>query len=687
MPNTRGTPNTRDALTTSLGALRFSRGFKVERRGSRATRPSLSPSSPCSPEPQEPEKDAWLVAWEDRLKLREATLESRGVKFPRSRATPVLNLECSSCHHHLSWQGMQAYFKNTPDVDIYSSDQQPDGIMEAEADLNHGMCGCHVREFDCSCGLTVGYRMHNRCENCRAANDEDEGHCWFFQANCVEAEPRTDSATGETLMWPGFDFPDNYDSSLEESRCAESRRYSIVDDDPPDFFDENSIVQHRQSCQEGECSPSAEHSPLAGWDCSPLAERNGRRPRVSFGKPSNPFSVAKEAECAQKEAALTALEEELMTREAANFEADMNQAAREKHLRDATAQQESTDKGFVARESEIAARETVLRNTKLALDVRQHDLREQEQALLEGGADEATKRALHRSEQRNAICDAEADALRGQLAGQKRVAITAQEKVASQSSEIQLLHSALAEARRINRNSTDWSAGVLMGQGRMPQATASALPKQLMVRTHDLDGSCLVAERILSAERDELAFTKMELQKARQQLECDPASRMQAACNPSQSANNAEMDRLRRERDIACAEVAQLRPDVDRLRAESLRSGAARPESDDFAQARLEMAKKLSETRVKLDRREEAIVAREAELDIQRNVAWEGSMPARGAVEPVMMPARRLESRMMPPANAGFQPVQLPWSYGGCGAPEAPGIWQRLGCARRFAGL
>merc|ERR1719183_200183 len=89
----------------------------------------------CNPAKQ----DAWFGAWEDRLKLREAALEGAGVAIQKSRATPILNLTCLTCRRHVSWQAMQ----------MYSTDLRPNCIVETRCDLDHGLCGCRIREFEC----------------------------------------------------------------------------------------------------------------------------------------------------------------------------------------------------------------------------------------------------------------------------------------------------------------------------------------------------------------------------------------------------------------------------------------------------------------------------------------------------------------------------------------------------------
>lgn len=544
-----------------------------------------------------------MTAWEDRNKLKEATLTG----FPRSRATPVIDLKCSDCKFNLSGQGMQVYYKNNPAVDLFSTNVFPKGTKEARKDLNHGMCGCRVRELGCQCGTIVGYRMYERCKQCSSENDEDEGHVWYFQDQCVEALPRIDPATGETVMWPGFDFP-----SIEESSNQESPSKTL--------FDENSIIQQ---------DPDTE-----GWSCSPLADRNGRA-RVSFGKPANAIQGAQFEELLQHDAALRQ-HEDLSNREAALFADNMSRNAREKHLRDVTEEHERVDAENRSRENELEKRENALKQCKIALDSQQLEIQEQARSQQSvQGADEATKRALYHAEQKIANVEAEAEAFKSQIAEQKLIAARSEEKQALQVQEIQQLHNALAQVRREVRKSVggDDDGGLAGGLAKALEAASQCIGPGALAgrgRLPPTDEAAATPSRVLNLEQElmstrvELATVRVELQQAKQRLESKEAElelilpeitvgRMQAGSRRQSSAHkDVEGDYLRRELLEARTELASLRPEVDRLRAVALRTGTQQGESDEFVQARLAVAQKLSEKRMELDKREQALVAREA---------------------------------------------------------------------------
>merc|ERR1740130_1983513 len=121
---------------------------------------------------------------------------------------------------------------------------------------------------------------------------------------------------------------------------------------------------------------------------------------------------------------------------------------------------------------------------------------------------------------------------------------------------------------------------------------------------------------------------------------------------------DAEVDHLRRELDFVQKEAAQ-------LRSEATRNAASRQEPEEFVQARLAVAQKLTERRIELDRREQAIAEREA------------SLPHLGAAA-----GQRFMRFMQDGAG------QRTAHQGGSGIPESPvgglfGLLERVGCARR----
>jgi len=332
---------------------------------------------------------------------------------------------------------------------------------------------------------------------------------------------------------------------------------------------------------------------------------------------------------------------------------------------------------------DIAVRMTALQTLKLSLEARERQVREQEVLLQQAsGAEEVTKRALQRSEMQVATCEAEVEALQAQLTEQRRIATIAEDKVAAQCTEVQELHTALADVRREFRKSVNGS-GDLMGKGRLP--TGDEAPEHLKKRIREL-------EQALTADRVDLQALRLELKQAKQRLESKDAelesvlpalaanrlSGVQARKSMS-TQNNAEVERLRRERDMYLQELEQVRPDMDRLRTEASRSsttcvkrrsfGGVKP--DESVEARLSMAAKLAEKRVALDRREQALADREAA--VQQGLATAAGQrfgSALGAAQPAQFTT-------LPTYGA---------RGGGGGIPDSQGIFgflERFNCARR----
>lgn len=547
----------------------------------------------------EDDKATWLKVWEDRLKLRERSLETAGTPFVKSRACPVLGIRCNECKAELSTQAMRVYYKSDSHIEAFSTDQHPNGITESSSDVNHNLCNCKIREINCCCGTMVGYKMRKRCRNCTSASEEDEGHKWLFNSQSVFAQPKLHRGTGEALLWPGCETVNGPESSPGEASPGVEG-----------FFDENSLVQ-----------PDA----ASPWNCSPLMDRNGR-PRTSLDKINQ-----NKVDLGLKDTDLQALEEVEKVR-AEQFETGLKQRAQEKYLQDASLEQERIDKE--------------LQQRKIVLDAKERELKEQAHQL-STGADEVARLSLLRAEQKASQCEAKAEALHYQLAEQNRIAMAAEEKVSSKSQEIEQLHSALADARREARKGS-----FAVGAGRLPpheEASGAAAR-----RVQEL-------EQELTCERLELQRVRAELQQAKQRSDgresshieklllrqppppMPPASR--TAGSKRLSGTDVENERLHRELESTRAEALQLRSENERLRAHMMKAG-----SDEFSEARVAVAQRLTKKREELDRREQALAAREA-----------NAFPSRSA-------------------DGGHY-------GGGSGLPPQPGIFERLSCARRhFAG-
>merc|ERR1719503_301456 len=126
------------------------------------------------------------------------------------QAPSVLNIFCVACEHRLSWQGMRGSFRDDPSHVIFSSNSSPSGTTEIEYSVNHRMCDCRLHQFQCACGAVVGYHMHSWCANCQT---NDDGHDWFFYAERVTAERRSNPATGELLFWQGREYEPSFNGS------------------------------------------------------------------------------------------------------------------------------------------------------------------------------------------------------------------------------------------------------------------------------------------------------------------------------------------------------------------------------------------------------------------------------------------------------------------------------------------
>jgi hypothetical protein len=599
------------------------------------------PALPVSPQTPEclviaqgpggrPSAEKWLTSWEDRLKMREQALIDAGYEIPRFRGTPVLNVSCCKCKKVLSDHGMQACYSHNTELDVYTTDRKPAGVKVLDYDVQHGMCRCQIREFQCSCEFIVGHYIRHRCEGCSAASDE--GHRWFFPQENVLVEPRQDDVTGGTLMWPG------------------KERLSQQIFDEGKFYDENSILQ-----LDGDAG---------NWG-SPLADRNGR-PQAAALKPSAignaVMTSKKEADLVKLQQRLTSWEDTLVQKEAAQFEAELQQGSQAKYLRDCGEAQERTDR-------ELRSREVALNKRVAAIEAHERQLQEQatSQTFLHDKVLQDLKRSLERAETKIAIGEAEADALRVQIAEQNKKTSAAEAKVASQSAEIQQLHNSLAEARRDARNLPIQPSG----RGRLPPAdeASSATSQRLSKRIQELEqeGNALRAE----------------LRKVSQQLQSKDAELVVARSQHSQG-RDADLVRSRREVDItqveleaAREEVLRLKLEIDRSRADASRNAAAATASapDEFVQARLDIAEKLANKRadlerreVVLERREEAVAAREMAL-----VTRERSFP---------LPVASSHDA----ARIGSGLHSVPHYYACSGVPEQPGGGGIAGLFKRITG-
>jgi len=207
-----------------------------------------------------------------------------------TQAPSVLNISCLTCQRRLSWQGMRSSYQEDASHAIYSSNTSPSGTKEKDHSVNHRMCGCRLHEFQCGCGTLVGYHMHSWCDNCCT---NDDGHDWFFYADCVTSEARSDPATGELLLWPGRDFEPSFNGRAQISHDSVARPRSL-----------------------------------------PLGDRNGRQCRQIVGKPSA-ATERHGTHHRQKQGALGTHKPTLANEEIAKLQAvAVEQAARAKFLQE-----------------------------------------------------------------------------------------------------------------------------------------------------------------------------------------------------------------------------------------------------------------------------------------------------------------------------------------------------------------
>lgn len=689
------------------------RGVKGERRSSRKQR--MSNDSQCLPDFEQAvvaqgdismetpnTKAAWNAAWEAGLKLQEENLNIQLLPYNDLRTTPVLDVTCKACRAVLTSRGMSAWFKAQGDrgaTDLFTTNERPHGATEGKY-AQHGSCNCRVRELNCnSCHANVGYYMEKMCNDCRAQTDEDQ-HKWAFFPETARGKPRF-GADGEALLWPGAWERRNDDNSIAESP-----------------------VPH---CMDEICEPS----PSPGtFGPSPLTDRNGRiqvdntkakHKRESMNSLEDDF-IRRESmnnssqrdsipNSNQREPMSNANQRELMQTASHHRqnvqEREFQDTARnvqEQELRDAAARQEQTDRALTTAAMTLEAREQVLANFKQELDERERDLiekdQERDQALQQAQSDaEAARRALDACEGKISAAEAEADTLRQALSQQTRIAKAAEDKVSQHINEIHELETTLNEVKAEVRNGVG-------GRGRLPPPE-QATPEELRKRIR-----CL--EQEVTAERVELQTLRLHLSQTQHRLESKetelesilPAlakTHLQGQTERSRKSTiGNEADRLRRERDAARKELAELRAAQlsDRRRSEGLSLRAPRASScsarvmetstttgprspvepDQFEEARLNVAAKLAKKRELLDQREQAIAAREAALRQQ------GATP---------QAAQNLFSSRPSSMFAGMS-VPLPSFYnsGGSGMPgEATGVTGMLrsfaahaSCSRRQSG-
>lgn len=373
-----------------------------------------STDAPCSVNRER--NELWLKAWEDRLRWREAAIEEAagelGLTTAKSRATPVLSLSCASCQKVLSNRGMKVALVVDPSQHLYSTNERPDGVIDGSRDCMQPQCKCRFREFTCSCGWTLGYNVREWCADCSAHDGPQEGadHCWFMFADCIVAEPRIDVASGEALMWPGYEL------------CRPSYSYGHR------FLDENVPTATEVA--------SKDASNHIRRPAGPLSDLNGRPTRVE------------QHDLLKMDGDTISNEELLQTRETALLQVERERLAREKHFEDMAAEQEAHAAALEELEQQYATREAVLDQKAAALEARERELQartfQQDRATTElRAAQGAMIAAQHQAARQEAEMRRQAEAAR-QEAEMRRQAEAAVSKAREEAQRV-----AREEAQRV----------------------------------------------------------------------------------------------------------------------------------------------------------------------------------------------------------------------------------------------
>lgn len=111
-----------------------------------------------------------------------------------SHPSAVFNMFCSSCHYLLSEHGEMMQMMANPSSFAFSTSQPPHGvIMTGSSCKSQESCDCKVQDFQCRCGVRLGYYLESPCAECR---DSKTLPRWFLCPRSVEAEPHEPDLAG-----------------------------------------------------------------------------------------------------------------------------------------------------------------------------------------------------------------------------------------------------------------------------------------------------------------------------------------------------------------------------------------------------------------------------------------------------------------------------------------------------------
>ncbi|OLP93113.1 Protein FAM72A [Symbiodinium microadriaticum] len=104
-----------------------------------------------------------------------------------SHPSAVFNIFCSSCHYLLSEHGEMMQMMASPSSFAFSTSQPPHGvILTGSSCKSQESCDCKVQDFQCRCGVRLGYYLESPCAECR---DSKTLQKWFLCPRSVEVEP------------------------------------------------------------------------------------------------------------------------------------------------------------------------------------------------------------------------------------------------------------------------------------------------------------------------------------------------------------------------------------------------------------------------------------------------------------------------------------------------------------------
>lgn len=345
---------------------------------------------------------------------------------------------------------------------------------------------------------------------------------------------------------------------------------------------------------------------MPSWDCSPLADQNGRA-RTGLIKSDIARGIAATN-------GMDAIQEVTISNGTA-------EAIRCKLL-------EQKKRAAVA-EEKVASQERMIQQLSNALaQVRFEDRKgvdgfcgELGQHRLPGRAEEKTLELaavhleLHRAQQRLECRDSELDRI---LPGVVASRMQCSQQLSSKDAEIDRLRQELASSRtELAQLRPELRQAQQLVEHRdaeidrlLPKVIASRM--QGSQHLNNKDAEIDQVRRELDSAHAELALKDFELQQSCQDLEVKGSelNRIRAEMAASQQrlqCKDAEIDRLRLELNSGCAEWAQHRHGMERPRTDSLQSVITRPELDDFNQACHSMEHYLSQRSMDLERREQAI--------------------------------------------------------------------------------